>query len=343
MVVERRHAENFVRVRVLLPVAALAPAIHAGLHDHRDRFRGKDAARDEQQKLRLEQNRDGTQCAADRERTGVAHEDLSGMRIEPQKSERRAHEGAAKDRQLAGAREIEDAEIMRRVRAAEQVREDRERTGRDGGQSRGESVQTVGEIHRVRASGDDDGDENDVGPPRQLYEDVLEERQLRGRRLDARRDRHEYEHDAEREAERDLPHQFPARDQTLRLAPHDLEIVVQKPDQAHPQRGNDGDDDVAAIEPGPQQRRHDGGEDNDQSTHRRRASLAVMARGSFRAHDLADTEVAQLGNDAWTDDEGNEQRRHGRARRPERDVVEEIEDDVLAGEWREQVIEHQVM
>src|SRR5205085_6662989 len=195
----------------------------------------------------------------------------------PQESERSAHERTAENRQLAGAGEIEHAEVMRRVDAAEQVSEDRERARRDPGQSRGEPVQAVGEIHRVGASGYHDRDEEDVGPPRQLDEDVLEERQLRGRRLDARGEGHQHQQDAEREAEGYLTDKLPARDEALRLAADDLEIVVEKADQPHPQRGDNGDEDVAAIEPGPQQRRYNGREDDDQSAHRGRASLGVMA------------------------------------------------------------------
>ena len=137
MVVERGHAKDLVRVRVLFPISALAPTIHARLHDHRYRFRGKHAARNEQQKLRFEQNRNRTECAANRERAGIPHEHLRRMRIEPQESERGAHQGAAENRQLAGAGEIEHAEVMRCVDAAEQISEDRERARRDPGQSRG--------------------------------------------------------------------------------------------------------------------------------------------------------------------------------------------------------------
>src|SRR5207237_7276613 len=89
--------------------------------------------------------------------------------------------------------------------------------------------------------------------------------------------------------------------------------------------------------------RYDGGEDDDQSAHRGRAPLGVMARGPFRSDDLADAVVAQLPDDAGTDDEGDEQRRHGRAGRPERDVIEQIENDVLTSERREQMIQHQEM
>ena len=61
----------------------------------------------------------------------------------------------------------------------------------------------------------------------------------------------------------------------------------------------------------------------------------MMARRSFRSDDLADAVFAQLPDDAGPDDEGDEQCRHGRAGCPECDVIEQIENDVLAGERRE--------
>src|SRR2546429_3003531 len=54
----------------------------------RSRFRREHAARDEQQKLRLEHDRDGAQRAADGEGAGIAHEHLGRMRVEDRKSTR---------------------------------------------------------------------------------------------------------------------------------------------------------------------------------------------------------------------------------------------------------------
>ena len=67
-----------------------------------------------------------------------------------------------------------------------------------------------------------------------------------------------------------------------------------------------------------------------------------MAGGTLGAHDLTDLVFLEFVNDPRSNDEGEQQRGDGRARRAECDVVEEIEDDVLACERREQMIEHQV-
>src|SRR5438046_2464276 len=90
------------------------------------------AARDEQQKLRLEHDRDGAQRAADGEGAGIAHEHLGRMRVEPQKPQGRAGEGAAEDRQLLGAGQEIHAEVARPVDAAEYVRKRWGRAGEDG-------------------------------------------------------------------------------------------------------------------------------------------------------------------------------------------------------------------
>src|SRR2546427_8386217 len=84
--------------------------------------------------------------------------------------------------------------------------------------------------------------------------------------------------DAEGEAERHLADQLPARHQSLRFAAHDLEVVVHEADGAHPQRGDARDDHEPRIETRPQQCGYDRREDDDESTHRRRAALALVAR-----------------------------------------------------------------
>ena len=126
------------------------------------------------------------------------------------------------------------------------------------------------------------------------------------------------------------------------MAADDFQIVVEEPDQSHPQRRGDGDDDVAAVESRPQQRGNHGRQNDDQAAHRRGAALAVMARGTLRAHDLSDPVLAQLRDDLGPDDEREQERGDGRTRGAEGDVVEEIENDVLPCERREQMIEHQV-
>src|SRR2546426_12553839 len=100
------------------------------------------------------------------------------MRVEPQKPECRAGEGAAEDRQLLGAGEEVHEEVARPIDAAEDVRKRRERAREDGRQAGRETVQPVGEVHGVRATGHDDRDEEEIQWRRQHQQHVLEHRQL---------------------------------------------------------------------------------------------------------------------------------------------------------------------
>src|SRR2546428_623833 len=111
-------------------------------------------------------------------REPVSHEHLGRMRVEPQKPQCRAGEGAAEDRQLLGAGEEVHEEVARPVDAAEYVRKCCEGAREDGRQAGRETVQPVGEVHGVRATGHDDRDEEEIQWRRQHQQHVLEHRQL---------------------------------------------------------------------------------------------------------------------------------------------------------------------
>src|SRR2546422_11736867 len=70
--------------------------------------------------------------------------------------------------------------------------------------------------------------------------------------------------------------------------------------------------DVPAVEPRPQERRHNGREDDDQPAHGWRAALRVVARRSLGADHLADVALAQPPDDGGTAQEGEHERRHDR-------------------------------
>ena len=237
---------------------------------------------------------------------------------------------------------MEHAQVLRGVDATEQIAEDRECAGDDDREPGREAIQSVGQIHRIRARRRHKRHEPEIDRPGENPRVILEERQLGGIRRHAVRQRKHQQIDAQSNPERHLADQLPARDEPLRLAAYNLQIVVEKSDQSHPEGRHKRDDDVPAVEPRPQQRGHDGRQNDDQAAHRRRAALAVMTRRTLGPHDLTDLVLLQLPNDPRSNDEGEQQRGDGRARRAERDVVEEIEQDVLACERREQMIEHQV-
>ena len=83
------------------------------LKNHRDRFDDEDAADDREQQFLFATDRDDSDHSADRERSGVAHEDLRGMTVEPEKAQAGADERRADHGQLAGERIKRDLQIFR--------------------------------------------------------------------------------------------------------------------------------------------------------------------------------------------------------------------------------------
>ena len=70
------------------------------------------AADEDEQDLLLDHHGEAADRAAEGERADVAHEDLGGMRVEPEEAERRADHRAAEDGQLAGLRHPGDAQVV---------------------------------------------------------------------------------------------------------------------------------------------------------------------------------------------------------------------------------------
>ena len=94
--------------------------------------------------------------AAERQRAGVAHEDLRRRRVEPEKAEAGADQRAADHRQLAGAGHEIDLQIVGEHRVAGEIGDDAE--GRRGDHHRHdrETVEAVGEIDRIAGADDDE-------------------------------------------------------------------------------------------------------------------------------------------------------------------------------------------
>src|SRR4051812_37969749 len=102
VVMQWRHLEQ--------PLASGRLEVRDLEHD-RGTLHDPDSPHDRQEQFLFDQDRDGTECAAEPERTDVAHEHFGGIRVEPQKSEARTDEGAAEDRQLAGRRKADQQQV----------------------------------------------------------------------------------------------------------------------------------------------------------------------------------------------------------------------------------------
>src|SRR5690349_18007973 len=100
MVMQRRAQENPMRARIVDPVFLLAVLEHAPLDDHRGGLGDEYTADEKQQELGLQQDRDDAERAAEGERSGVPHEYLRRVRVEPQKADARTKDRGAEDHEL---------------------------------------------------------------------------------------------------------------------------------------------------------------------------------------------------------------------------------------------------
>src|SRR5262245_57028676 len=140
MMVQRRSPKDAVGLRVVLPVSALAVLEDASLQNHGRCFRHENATNDEQQELGLEQDGHRTQRATECERASVAHEDVGGMRVVPEKAHARPEDSGAEDRELSRVAEVEDVEVGTGIHPTHDVREHGERRGRNGGEPGGKYI-----------------------------------------------------------------------------------------------------------------------------------------------------------------------------------------------------------
>src|SRR6056297_3028566 len=117
MMMDRRHQED-----------ALAGALEIDhLNDHRERLGHEEAADDAQNQFVLGGDRDGTQCAAQGQRAGIAHEDRRRGGVVPQEAETAAHQSRHEDQDLAGTGHVMQAEIFGEVGPPHRVGDDAER------------------------------------------------------------------------------------------------------------------------------------------------------------------------------------------------------------------------
>jgi hypothetical protein len=141
------------------------------------------AADDRQDDLVLGGHGDGAQRAAQRQRAGVAHEDLGRRRVVPEEAQAGADQGPAEHRQLANARHVVDLQVFGEDVVADEIGDQAKRRRRDHHRHDGQAVETVGEVHRVGEADDHQRGEGQVEPA-QVQQQVLEDREgHRGRQL----------------------------------------------------------------------------------------------------------------------------------------------------------------
>ena len=100
------------------------------LQDHGNRFENEDAAHDREQQFLFATDRDDSDHSADRERSGVAHDDFRRMAVEPEKPQAGSDQRRADHGQLAGERIKRDLQDIPRSENCRQRRRARRRRKR---------------------------------------------------------------------------------------------------------------------------------------------------------------------------------------------------------------------
>src|SRR5882762_604808 len=119
------------------------------LQNHGKRFDYEDPADEKEQDFLLDDNGDGAQRSAQRQRANVTHEDFGWMGVVPEKTERSADERAAEYGELANTRNVLNLEIGGPAVVAAHVSQNRKRPRRDHRAADGEAIETVREVHSV--------------------------------------------------------------------------------------------------------------------------------------------------------------------------------------------------
>src|SRR6476660_3210873 len=326
MVVDRRHAKH--------ALAGQLERKHS--HYHRHGLQHEQSAHHREHDLMLGGDRNRADHTAERERSGVAHEDRGGRRVEPQESQSGTDHGSAQHRQFAGARDVVDVEVVREERVAREIGDEAE-AQRDDDHGHGrEPIEAVGQIHGVAGADDDERAKDDEEPAERKHQ-LLEERKRQRAREWLAADRND-EIDGSRADQRLDQQAKLARKSDMGLLRH-LEVVVVEADRAERKRHAEHDPDVAVVRIGPQRGRDQHPEQDHQPAHGRRALLGdQVGLRSVAADRLAlALPQPQLVDDRGPEQEHEHKRRDHRSDGAERDVAQHIEGSDRIRERGEQV------
>ena len=234
------------------------------LHQDREGHGDEDPAGDDEEELLFEQHGQGADDAAQRQGAHVAHEDLGGIGVVPEKSHAGAEDPRADHRQFAAARQIGELQVSRIDGVSDDVGEHPVHDHRKGDRDDGQSVQSVGEIHRVGDGHHDEGNEGQI-PPAQIEDGILDEGKIEFRG-DFRRYRGQagrQEDQAEAEAENRLEEQLGGLGQAAVAVPvPDLPVIVDESEQGKPDQREQEDHGEAVEQVAPQQHAGEDGRDD---------------------------------------------------------------------------------
>lgn len=159
MVMERGHSKDS-KAGAGAAAGVFEPG---GLDNDGEGFDDKDATGDQENERLMDQDGHDSERAAEREGSGIPHENLRGVAVEPEESETGTEHGGAEDREFAGARHEGDLEVRGEVTIAGDVGKNDESGSDDESAADGEAVKAVGEIDGVGAADDGQESEEEAG------------------------------------------------------------------------------------------------------------------------------------------------------------------------------------
>ena len=313
MVVQRRHAED-----------ALAGGLkNADLDDVGEDDSDEEATDDDGEQLRLGEDRQARDSSTESEGTRVTHEDLRRRGVPPQESRKGADQCGTEDRQVERvsrrvAVRLVRAELRTRLDALE-VGDERVRAKDKDRDTRGQAVEAVRQVRRVRP-----GRHDEVGPDEVQDDAQTEARKAQGQGRGTRERNREGARvfielvgfneraQGKERGHGDLSDDLAGGMQAERTLTHDLDAVVQEADDAQADEQEDqqqaGPRGARARDHRTDQPRDERREDDDDAAHRGRSTLGQVLSGPV----LAD-ELSVLVHDQETDEDWRA--RHGQGHR----------------------------
>ena len=365
MVVQRGHEEHPTAFPVLLFGVAEPPH----LDDHAEVFNEENPAEHRDEKFLADGDGERGDDAAQRQRSGVAHEDLGGKGVVPQEGNARTDKRGDEHHELFRARDVHDAQVVCNDGVGADVCEDGEGHADDGACAGGQTVDAVGEVGSVadrRDNKDHQWDEDDPHVLRGILEEpreqpgvvevvVLDEGDGGGRRAhrgpcsvvceffdgDVRMPHHGRSKD---QPHADLSDDLEPSCQPLFVLLEHLDVVVDETDGAEPHRAEDHQLGVDVGEVREQQRWQKNRAEDDEAAHGGGALLVHLAFQAEVSNDFAHLLQLQTLDDALAKQNPHHQRRHQAHARAEGHEAEQ------AGAWQvvhlaeggEEVVEHGV-
>ena len=155
-------------------------------------------------------------------------------------------------------------------------------------------------------------------------------------------DRQHQQKHGHQEAGEHLEGEFGPPRQTSVLALSDLQVVVDKTDQAEAHHGENHDPDVDVAEVRPQQCGHQTGDENEHAAHGGRARLELVPLRAVFADVLADLELAEPSDQPGAKDDAQKQRGHAGEGGAKGQIAENPEGrEVLVQNLIEEPVKHQ--